>query len=641
MCGIAGLISRTPVTPPQVELVGRMNALLRHRGPDGSGEYSDRHLSMAMRRLSIIDLSTGWQPLYNEDRSLVLICNGEIYNFIELRKQLEQRGHRFNTKSDCETILHLYEDHGDQCVDHLRGMFAFALWDTRRRRLLLVRDRVGEKPLYLAEHDDCIVFASELKAIVQAGVVPFELDPNAAHLFFHYGYVPEPLAPLKGVRKLPAGHLLTVSVDDWSIEQRCYWRMEDAPPLEGDPPRIIREELERIAELIIRSDVPVGIALSSGLDSSAIACLTAKKYPGTMQAISVGYTGRPLQDEREDARRLAKHLKMPFHEVELSPGDMIELLRAMPLERDDPFVDTSGVSYYAVLKKARELNVPVMLSGHGGDELFWGYRWVREAVHASERKRALRNNGDIGLRDYLHFSRPPFSYTAGMRWLRELGGLRSGFRQWHEDRLSPETRLVFYDLESTFQDARRAGTRYYTKEFTEAIDVSRPFSLFELRLPWPRVDISIMRLISQTYLIENGLAQGDRLSMACSVELRLPLVDYRLFETVTGLRKTYPDHDLPPKHWFREAIKDIVPDFALAKRKRGFSTPWRQWARVLAETYGNQLEDGYLVSRGVLSSRAARTLAHQISPRPLGLPHFFAQSALMLEIWCRQMSPRG
>jgi asparagine synthase (glutamine-hydrolysing) len=637
MCGIAGILSRQPLQPEQVDRVARMNALLAHRGPDGAGEFHDDRVALAMRRLSIIDLSTGWQPLYNEEKSLVLVCNGEIYNFIELRAHLERHGHRFATKSDCETILHLYEDHGDDCVTHLRGMFAFALWDTRRRRLLLARDRMGEKPLYLACTDRSITFASELKALVHSEVVPFELDPNAVNLYFHYGYVPEPFAAVKDVRKLPAAHIMTVDVDSWRIDERCYWRMEDAPPLEGDPAKTVREELDRIAELIIRSDVPVGIALSSGLDSSAIACLTAKRYPGTMQAISVGYVGRPIQDEREDARSLAKHLGMPFHEVELSPQDLIDLLRSMPYERDDPFADTSGVSYYAVLRKARELNVPVMLSGHGGDELFWGYRWVREAVHATRRKQALRNGGHVGLKEYLKFNRPPYSYTAGMRWLKSMGGLRSGWKQFQRDRVSPHDRMVFYDLEHAFSSAAERAGGFYSPRFRQSINPDAPFDFFTIPHPWPPIDITITRLISQTYMLENGLAQGDRLSMATSVELRLPLVDFRLVETVIGLRKTYEDIDLPPKHWFREAIKDVVPPFVLNKRKRGFSTPWRHWSKALSEAFGAHLEDGYLVEKGVLDPSAAKYLSKRISPPPLGLPMPFADYALMLEVWCRQM----
>lgn len=618
-------------------MVGRINALLVHRGPDGAGKFQDDHVALSMRRLSIIDLAGGWQPLYSEDRSLVLVANGEVYNFIELRRELEQHGHRFATNSDCETILHLYEEHGDRCVDYLRGMYAFALWDTRRRRLLLARDRAGEKPIYLVQTDRQIFFASELKALIGARVVPFELDSAAVHMYYHYGYVPEPQTAIVGVRKLPAAHVLNIDVDQWRIEQRCYWRMEDAQAIstdQRDPAALIRAQLETISEQIIRSDVPVGVALSGGLDSSVIAALAAKRYPGTMQAISVGYPGKPLQDERNDARILADHLGMPFHEVELSTHDMIEMLPHVVFSRDDPIGDSSGASYYAVLKRARELGVPVMLFGHGGDELFWGYPWARQAAHATHRKAALLANGAAGVRDYLKLTPPPRSYTACVQWLRSMGGLRSGLRQYHRDRTWPAEQFVFYDITPGFEAAQNGLTDVYTRPFQDSVLDTDPFAPFKIDQPWPPIDVAVTRLLCATYLLQNGLAQCDRLSMAHSVELRLPLVDQRLIETVIGLRKTWPDLHLGPKHWFREAVKDIVPDFVLARRKRGFSPPWRPWARALAKSFGHLLPNGYLVSHGIIRPEVAKRLA----PRPLGLPMHLAEQSLLLEIWCRQMS---
>src|SRR4026209_2144415 len=308
MCGIAGIISEAPTTPAEIAGVKRANSRLTHRGPDGAGEFTDDHVMLAMRRLSIIDLDGGWQPLYNEARSLALVANGEIYNFVDLRERLEGLGHRFNTHSDCETILHLYEEYELDFVQHLRGMYAFALWDTKRKRLILARDRMGEKPLYLYETNGRVLFASEMKALLASGLVPFELDPTSVNLYFHYQYVPEPRTPLKGVRKLDAASLVIVDVDPWRIEERRYWRMEDAPTLEGDPATLIREQLETVSKIVIRSDVPVGISLSGGLDSSAIAALAARQYPGTMLAFSIGYPGSLANDESPDARALADEL---------------------------------------------------------------------------------------------------------------------------------------------------------------------------------------------------------------------------------------------------------------------------------------------------------------------------------------------
>ncbi len=612
------------------------NALI-HRGPDGSGEFHSRHIALAHRRLSIIDLSNGQQPLYNEDASLILIANGEIYNFIELRSELEARGHCFKSGSDCEVILHLYEEYRDHCVDHLRGMFAFALLDLNECHLLLARDRMGEKPLYLACADGRIAFASELKALIRGGVVPFELNPHAVHLYYHFGYVPEPMAAVRGVRKLPAAHTLTIEVDPWKVVERCYWSMENAPPIEGDPATIIREELDRIGELIIRSDVPVGVALSGGLDASTVAALASKHYRGTIHAFTVGYPGRPLQDERAEAKDLAEYLKIPFHEVELSTADLVALFSKVNEFRDDPIADISGVSYYAVMRAAREQGVPVMLMGQGGDELFWGYSWVRAALAASRRKFELRNGGAVSLANYLKITRPPYSYTMGLRWLKSLGGLLSGYRQYRSDLASPEDRVVFYDGEHDFQMAYKGLDRIYTEYFrSQVLDSDSTVTFVQHDSSTP-LDITIIRLICETYLRENGIAQGDRLSMAASVELRLPLVDYRLVELVIGLHKSHPIAKPEHKGWLRDAVREIVPSFVLSRRKRGFSPPWRSWNKALADAYAHQLDGGYLVQNQLLSASAAREQRRRLSPPVWAGPDPIAEKSLVLENWCRQM----
>lgn len=640
MCGITGIISRSAINPSQVDAVARLNELLTHRGPDGDGHFRTDHLCMAMRRLSIIDLTGGWQPLYNEDRTLALICNGEIYNFVELRKSLEARGHHFATRSDGETILHLYEEHGDDCVQHLRGMYAFALWDSRRRRLLIVRDRMGEKPLYLVERDGELIFCSELRALVQAGVLPMELDPGATHEYFHYGFVPEPRCPLKGVHKLPAGHLLAITVDPWRVEEKCYWRLEDSPPIEGDPPTLIRAELERISELIIRSDVPVGVALSGGLDSSIIATLAQKNYPGTMQAITIGYEGTPWQDERAMARELATHLKMPIHEVELTCKDMVDTFAQMSLDRDEPIHDASDTGLWMVMRKAHEIGLPVMLGGLGGDELFWGYPWVRAANAATKRRLAVHagSGGAPSLRDYLSISAPPISYTGGVRWLRSMGGLLDGVRHWRDDRRADPNQMIFFDLHAAFIEALSSTAVLYTPEFAALTEHVDPREHFNAPQPWGNIDLSMIRMICDTFLCSNAIPLGDRLSMAWSVEMRLPLVDYRLSEVVVGLTKTQSSVAGSAKRWLREAVTGIVPAFVLDRRKRGFSPPWRQWGRALQEAHGDRLVNGYLRENGVLSERGATSLRRSLATPPLAMPRYLGHRALVLETWCEQLA---
>lgn len=624
MCGIVGLIGRSPLEFKELCNVQLLCDALIHRGPDGDGSFSAPQFMMAMRRLSIIDLGGGWQPLYNEDKSIALVANGEVYNFVELRAELESRGHQFQTGSDCETIIHLYEEIGDEVVNRIRGMYGFALYDSRKQRALIVRDRMGEKPLYLAEQDGRIYFSSELRAMVRAGVVPFELDPVAVFEYFHYNYVPEPRCALKGVRKLPPGHLLTVDLQTFDVKQRCYWRMEDAPPVEGDPAKVVREELDTINEIIVRSDVPVGIALSSGVDSSALAALAQKRFPGLLTGITIGYEGAPRQDERAAAKQFADYIKMPLHRVELRDADVIDGYPEMVLLRDDPISDISGSGYLNVMRAARDKGLRVMLMGHGGDELFWGYWWVREALWRSNLKAGLHASpSTTTARDYMHLSRPPRSIPMGMRWLRNGGGLISGRRNYRRDLMSSPDRLVHYEHSFEFDRAARLLPKIATRSYLEQMSSTDLLARYACPLPWTHLNVEIARHTCGTYLLENGLAQGDRLSMAASVELRTPLVDYRLVEKVIGLMKANPTARPQPKKWFQDAVRDVVPEFVMNRPKTGFNAPWRRWIPAMLDRYGHMVEDGELVRAGILRRGPA--------PRAAGL------LALTLEIWCRQM----
>jgi asparagine synthase (glutamine-hydrolysing) len=637
MCGITGIITQAPVTPADLAAVRTCNSHLVHRGPDGAGEFQSEHVMLAMRRLSIIDLTGGWQPLYNEDRTLALVANGEIYNFVELRERLEALGHSFRTNSDCETILHLYEEHGLECVAHLRGMFAFALWDEKRKRLILARDRMGEKPLYLYETEGRLLFASEIKALLASRLVPFELDPAAVNLYFHYQYVPEPLTPLKGVRKLDAACFLTVDVEPWRVNEHRYWRMEDAPPIEGDPATLIREQLETVSEIVIRSDVPVGISLSGGLDSSAVAAMAVKKYPATMHAFSVGYPGSLDNDERPDARALAEELGMPFHDVEVTTSEMVSFFPELVYLRDDPIADIAGYGYYSVMKLAREHNVPVVLQGQGGDELFWGYGWVRAAAQASARKLQRNGHSIASWASYVNLDLPAgFSRVHLGEWIHRLGGLRESWESMRRDRNSADDQLVFYDLVADFRVSMREVRTLLSPAFAEQINGGTATSLFTFSRPWPNLDVTFTRLICDTYLRENGVTQADRLGMASSIEMRLPLLDHRLIETVIGLRKTNPDSQLPPKAWLKAAIRDLLPANVIDRPKRGFNPPVMNWHQALFAAHGEALADGYLRQREVITPQAARQLS--LGPFPPDSTTPLSFKALVLEHWCQQMS---
>lgn len=566
-----------------------MMSELAHRGPNGVGELVSPHVALGMTRLAIIDIAGGAQPLYDCAGSAALVVNGEIYNYKELRRELGRRGHVLRTGSDAEVAVHLYEELGTEFVSRLRGMFALALWDPRLRLLVLARDRMGEKPLYFRLGRRSITFASELRALVRSRTFSPELDPTAIHEFFHYQYVPEPLTPLLGVSKLPAGHILTVDVPRWRVEQSQYWSMVDAPPLEGDPVEAVGDQLRALGPLVTQADVPVGVALSGGLDSSAVAALAASSSPNGVHAFSLGYRGRPAIDERGEAEQLAGVLGMPYHDIELSEQDVVSSFGRLARAWNEPIADLAGFSYLAIAESAGRNGVPVLLQGQGGDELFWGYPWVRRALTES-RSRACRND-------------------AGPH------------------------RLTFYDLDPDYQEAARCCQGLYTEDWLRRVDLEAPAARFTAPR-WPEnLAVEITRLISQTYLLSNGIAQGDRITMSASVELRLPLVDHRLVETTVGFRKRIDDHALTPKEWLRGAVASLLPGVVLRRPKRPFAPPVHQWHAALQQAYGWMLPDGMLVSVGALRQEAATRLAVAPFPPSGGSPLSF--KALVLEAWFR------
>lgn len=634
------MVTSGRIGQPDRDVVLSMNAALARRGPDGEGSYFADHVGLAMRRLAIIDLQGGWQPLYNEDKSIALVANGEIYNYVELREQVIGLGHQPRTKSDCELPAHLYEQYGLDFVHHLRGMYAIALWDSKKKRLILVRDRVGEKPLFLHERTGPggtkqILFASETKSLIASGRVPFELDPQRIDEIFHYGWVHDPHTAIKGVRKLPPGHMLIIDTDPWNVREVCYWKMEDAPPIDADPAKAIREQLERVSELIIRSDVPVGVTLSGGVDSSTIACLAASKYPGMMNAFSVGWVGRPVHDERSKAETLAKKLKMPFIEAEIHPDEMASFFPEICLLQDDPIADIGGYAYYVVNKLAREHNCPVLLMGQGGDELFWGYPWSQRALRETIYKLKHGHVRTPGIGETIL----PRALNRGalVEYAFRLGAIIHGWRPLKLPRNTDKNRLIFYDVVDHWQMGEWARGHIYTDSFREQIngfDASWPFVFNQ---PIDNPEVTLTSLLCKGYLLENGINQGDRLSMANSVECRLPLVDYKLIETVIGLRKVRGgDAELGTKAWLRMAVEDIVPAEIFNRPKKGFNPPVTQWTESLRSRYGADLRNGYLVSHGILSPQAAAAMTESASRLTPWNDLFF--KALTLEMWARGIS---
>lgn len=606
MCGIAGLIGG-PV-PGGRDAVLTMQHALKHRGPNASGLHEHGSVALAHTRLSIIDLEGGDQPLFSDDGKLCLVVNGEIYNFTQLREHYSKKGYPFKTRSDCEVILPLYQQYGDACVEHLRGMFAFALYDMARNRVLIARDRMGEKPFYFNRDGNRVVFASELRALLASGLVDRDVDPLAVSQYFRYQYVPEPRTPFRSIEKLPAGCTLAIELEPWSVKLERYWSAWDAPELRDDPKVAIREALDEAVSTSMASDVPIGLSLSGGIDSSVLACLMRKHSDREIHAIGIGYRDAAGFDERPQARELAEKLGLTFHDVELEDEDMLNSFADVVSMRDDPIGDISGFNYHSIMSYARDSGIPVMFQGHGADELCWGYPWVQKAV---------------GMNEGTHTGA-----TEQPAWRRLANWLRG---RGVPEQAAADAAFRMFDIQPYTNWVLQNGPLMFTDEFVRQSGFGPQNFVQEYGKSGLRVDLEVTRLIVEYYLLENGIAQGDRLSMANSVEMRLPFVDYRFVETVIGLRKHERDDHLPLKHWLKESVRDLLPDSVLNRPKRGFAPPVPRWQAALREKFGEQLREGHLVSQGILDPRFASRLAvHEIDNAAESI---VSRLAIGLELW--------
>jgi len=579
MCGICGLIKKTRnVISDDLNKVKNMNNALIHRGPDSGSIYSDEQVIFAMRRLKIIDLEGGDQPIFNEDKSIAIVANGEIYNFVELRAKLENKGHVFHTKSDVESIIHSYEEFGSTFLSELRGMFSFCLYDIKKRKVIIARDRMGEKPLYYHFTDEEIIFSSEMKSLIKAiDQTKMVLNNDAINLYFYNQYIPEPLTLFENVKKLPAAHYLELDLIDFKLNLKQYWNYLEFDAVESDYIEMIHSEFENTCKIMQRADVPVGIALSGGIDSSAIAVAAAKYYPNKMHAFSVGYPNRPKNDEREKAKNLAIKLKMEFHEVELKTNDFVESFQELVYWMDDPIADIAAFGYYSLMKLAKENEIPVILNGIGGDELFWGYNWVCKAVELSEQKQEYFN-ADISFKTSIKNVFKP-------RIIKQ----------------EPETSLVFYDIHKDYIYADKMIHQLYTDDFKNTIDKNKWKESFTSN-EWADIPLQLMDCLNKTWLLSNCIALTDRMSMASSIELRLPFVDYKLIELVNGLRKgnNIKDFKQTPKKIFIDAMKNEIPSEIIERRKQGFTPPVKEWYKAIIKNYGHLCDNGFLVQNNIL-----------------------------------------
>jgi asparagine synthase (glutamine-hydrolysing) len=562
MCGIAGFVDVDRNAREDLNLVHRMCEVIRHRGPDDEGIRVEPGVALGMRRLSIIDLAGGHQPIHNESESIWVVFNGEIYNYRELREALEAHGHRFYTSSDTETIVHAYEQWGEDAFARLRGMFGIALWDRGTRTLLLARDRAGQKPLHYAERGGRLYFASEIKSLLAAGAVEPRLDVGALDHFLAFLYTPRDRSIFQGVHKLPPGHYLKWR--DGRVEVRQYWQVAAEESFAGTEAEAV-EALGGVLADAVRShmvsDVPLGAFLSGGVDSSAVVGMMARAAGGSGQPVktfSIGFDD-PEFDELEHARTVARHFGTDHHEFVVRP-DGLTILDALISHFDEPFADSSAIPTWYVSEIARR-HVTVVLSGDGGDELFGGYdRYLPHPRVAQFDRLPL----------------PGARAAAALAWPLLPHGLKGKNFLRH---VAKDAEGRYLDSITFFHADERAAL--YAPEVRAAarLDAEQALARHFARFSALAHDSRMMRFDFETYLPEDVLTKVDRMSMAHSIESRVPLLDNRVIDFAATLPARFKIKDGRRKHILKETLRTMLPDSILSRRKQGFGIPLGTWFR--------------------------------------------------------------
>ncbi len=597
MCGICGKVYFDERREVEVQPLRRMAAVLAHRGPDGEGVWTDRNVGLAHRRLAIIDLRPeAGQPMCNEDGTVWITFNGEIYNFQELRSDLGSRGHLFRTHSDTEAIIHAYEEYGRDCLERLRGMFAFAIWDTRSKVLFLARDRVGKKPLFYYIDDEKFIFASELKGILADPSVPIETDLRMIDHYLAFGYVPAPLAAFRSVQKLPAAHWLELHNGRTRIGR--YWKLRFAPKRKISKADAIAELKWRIAEAVrvrLVSDVPLGVFLSGGIDSSAVVAYMTEASARPVRTFSVGFEEKKY-DERVFARMVADRYGTDHTEL-IVKAPVVDILPRLVWHYDEPFGDSSAVPSYAIAELTRQY-VTVVLNGDGGDESFGGYD--RYVVN----RRAHR--GDV----------IPLSVRR-MVWalIRRLPKTWKMRQPW--TKMSSVAEAMAFPAEQRYAKwvghcSRTAREELYADAFREAIADSDPMlpfiTVFEQSNAVDWTDATLDADVS-LYLADDLLVKMDRATMAHSLEARSPFLDHVLMEFVASLPATMKLSGSRKKIILKEALRETLPDIILDRPKMGFGAPISNWFQnELREMANDLLLSRCAVQRGYFRRATIETL---------------------------------
>jgi asparagine synthase (glutamine-hydrolysing) len=619
VCGIVGIVRRDGA-PVDRKLLGRMNEAIHHRGPDEDGFYFNDGVGLAMRRLAIIDLKSGQQPIPNADRTAWIVFNGEIYNYRELRKQLEDAGHRFETNSDTEAIVHAYDQYGTDCPKHLRGMFAFAIWDTRHRSLFLARDRVGKKPLLYAQVDGQLIFGSEFRALLLHPAVSRDVDYEAIHHYLSFICVPAPLTAYHAIRKLEPGHWLLWQ--NGEIKTERYWQLDFSRKIkisEEEAGECVVDLLRDAVKVRLMSEVPLGAFLSGGIDSSAVVALMAEESSEQVKTFSIGFEEQDFS-ELHHAKRVAEHVGADHHEFVVRPN-AIEILPTLVEHYGEPFADSSAIPSYYVSRETRRY-VTVALNGDGGDECFAGYEryaGMNIAQTYANLPGSLREGVIANLVNALPAGTPKNLIGKAQRFVAAAS-------------LKPVDRYLRWI--TAFDET--AKVNLYSDEMQHAAAGWRTTGFLE---PWFAkvngagiVDASLLA-DTMTYLPNDLLVKMDIASMAVSLEARSPFLDHHLMEFAASLPENLKLRGLKTKYLLKRVLKRLVPQQNLTRRKMGFGVPIGSWFRgsmqpLLRETL---LSDRAL-KRGLFKPDAVRGLVEQHVAQQVDHSHRL-WSLLMLELW--------
>lgn len=609
-------------------LVKAMADTIQHRGPDDEGYYVSGPISLGFRRLSIIDLQSGHQPLSNEDGSIWIVFNGEIYNYQELRAFLLSKGHVLKTQSDTEVIVHLYEELGPQCLEKLRGMFAFAIWDENAKSLFLARDRVGIKPLYYCLTDESLVFASEIKAILADPSIDREIAPEMIDRFLTFLYVPGEETLLKGIRKLAPGHYLLIRDGKPVIEQ--YWDLRFAEPTRSrslkDAEADLLSLLAEAIEMHMIADVPVGVLLSGGVDSTGVLSFAVHATDKKVSSFTVGFSGDDVADERPYARLAAETFGTQHHDMTITAKDFASFMPQYVWHMEEPVCEPPAIAMYYVSKLARNY-VKVLLSGEGGDEAFAGYSNYRNLVWLERVKRGLSPlNG---------------AFARGLSLANSL------FRLPRVAKYAPLMNDKFpgYYYSRTSNSYRDSGSRLgkvYSADFAQAIDrehTLRPVRSLQAHVRGQNTLDAMLYIDTKTWLPDDLLLKADKMTMANSVELRVPLLDHRVLEFAASLPPSFKLKGFTTKHILKNALSQKIPKEIRNRKKTGFPVPYESWLRNdLKDIVWAVLTDRRTVERSYFRKEAVEALLQANSNGTNYSKEIF--SLLSLELWQRTFLER-